>query len=76
MSDGGVICKNCYHDGYIMNNKALYLMQLLQKIDITKLEKLEITDDEIFKEIDKFIHEYYASYTGIYLKKKTNMLSM
>lgn len=75
LTSGGVICKNCYTDGYIMNDKALHLMQLLQKIDLKRLETLEITDEEIFKEIDKFIHEYYTSYTGIYLKKKDNILN-
>ena len=69
LASGGVICKNCYNDGYIMNNKALRLMSLLKKVDISKLEKLEITDDEIFKEINKFISEYYTDYTGIYLNK-------
>ena len=75
ITNGGVICKNCYTDGYIMNDKALHLMQLLQKIDLKKIETLEITDEEIFKEIDKFIHEYYTSYTGVYLKKKDNILN-
>ncbi len=73
ITSGGVICKNCYHDGYIMNPKALHLMSLLKKVDIEKLETLEITDEDIFKEIDKFIYEYYTSYTGIYIKKKDNM---
>lgn len=73
ITNGGVICKDCYTDGYIMNNKALHLMQLLKRIDIKKLNQLEITDDEIFKEIDKFIYEYYTSYTGIFIKKKDNM---
>ena len=76
ITSGGVVCKNCYNDGYIMNNKALHLMRLLKKIDINKLETLEITDEEIFKEIDKFIYEYYSSYTGIYLKKKDHMGTM
>ena len=73
LTSGGVICKNCYHEGYVMNDKALHLMQLLKKIDINKLEKLEITDDDIFNEIDKFIYEYYSSYTGIYIRKKENL---
>ena len=73
ITNGGVICKDCYHEGYIMNSKALRLMQLLKKMELMKLEKLEITDEEIFSEIDKFINEYYASYTGIYLKKKNNV---
>ena len=72
LSSGGVVCKNCYQEGFIMNDKALHLMQLLKRIKIEKLEKLEITSDEIFKEIDKFIYEYYTSYTGIYIKKKEN----
>ena len=75
LENGGVICKNCYQDGYVMDNKAIHLMQLLKKINIEKLEKLEITDDEIFREIDKFIYEYYTSYTGIYIKKKENFYS-
>lgn len=69
LTSGGVVCKNCFKEGYVMNDKALHLMQLLKKIDIGKLGKLEITDEDIFIEIDKFIHEYYASYTGIYLNK-------
>ena len=74
ITSGGVICKDCYSDGYIMNSKALHLMGLLKKVNIEKLETLEITDEDIFKEIDKFIYEYYTSYTGIYIKKKDNML--
>ena len=69
LTSGGVICKNCYHDGYVMNDRALHLMRILKKVEIGKLEKLEITDEDIFKEIDKFIYEYYSSYTGIYLNK-------
>ncbi len=74
IANGGAICKDCYQEGYIMNNKAFHLMQLLKKVDINKLEKLEITDEDIFKEIDKFIYEYYTSFTGIYIKKKDNMI--
>ena len=72
LNNGGVICSDCYQEGYIMNPKAIKLMQLLNNVDINKLEKLEITDDSIFQEIDKFINEYYSIYTGIYLKKKGN----
>lgn len=75
LTSGGVICKDCYQNGYVMNDKALHLMQLLKKINLEKLEKLEITSEDIFKEIDTFIYEYYTSYTGIYLKKKENMFT-
>lgn len=73
LTSGGVICKNCYREGYVMNDKALRLIRILKKVDIKKLEKLEITDDDIFNEIDKFIYEYYSSYTGIYIRKKENL---
>ena len=73
LTSGGVICKNCYTDGYIMNHKALHLMRLLKRVDINKLETLEITDEDIFREIDKFIYEFYTSFTRIYIKKKDNM---
>ena len=73
INDGGLICKNCYHDGYILNEKTLKLFLVLAKIDITKIKKLELTDDTIFNEIDKFLDEYYAYYTGIYLNKKGKM---
>ena len=73
LNDGGVICKNCYREGYIFNEKALRLIRILSKIDLAKVEILEITDDEVFKEIDNFIHEYYSTYTGIYLNKKDKL---
>ena len=70
INNGGVICKDCYQEGYIFNDKALKLLCLLNKIDMAKISTLEITDYDIFKEIDKFIYEYYSNYTGIYLNKK------
>lgn len=73
LNDGGCICKNCYHGGIVFNIKALQLIRILKKIDLSKIDKLEITDDDIFKEIDDFIHEYYSSYTGIYLNKKDRL---
>ena len=74
LDNGGVLCHNCYQDGYLFNNKALKLMQIFNNIKLDKLSDLEITDYSIFKEIDHFIYEYYAQYTGIYLTKKENML--
>ncbi len=71
---GGLICKNCYHDGYIFDNKALNLIITLNNIDLLKISKLEITDDHIYHDIDNFIYEYYTLYTGIYLRKKDNLM--
>ena len=70
INDGGIICKDCYHDGYIFNDKTLNLFILLAHIDLSKIKKLELTDENTFHEIDTFLSEYYNYYTGIYLNKK------
>ena len=38
-------------------------------VDIAKITKLEISN-EVKKEIDTFIDDYYDRYTGLYLKSK------
>lgn len=73
LNSGGVVCKDCYNEGYLFNERALKLLCLLNKIDLSKIATLEITDYSIFKEIDDFIHEYYSIYTGIYLNKKDKL---
>ncbi len=70
---GGMICQNCYQDGFVFNEKALKLIVILNKIDLHKLEKLEIDDYNIIDEIDNFIYEYYNNYTGIYVKKRKQL---
>ena len=76
IDNGGVICKNCYHEGYIFNNKTIKLLSLMEQLDLSKITNLEITDESIFMEVNDFLHEYYSTYTGLYLhdKKKFNKL--
>ncbi len=78
IKNGGVICKDCYTEGYVFNPKSIKLLQLLNDIDLSKITSLEITDESIIHEIDDFISEYYSTYTGIYLrdKKKFNNISL
>lgn len=73
LASGGIICKDCYQEGYIFSDKALRLLCLLNKIDLSKVDVMEITDNDVFHEIDSFIHEYYSIYTGIYLNKKEKL---
>jgi len=42
---------------------------MLYYVDIKSISKLEISD-EVLKEINEFLDEYYDKYTGIYLKSK------
>lgn len=73
INNGGTICHNCYQEGYVFDIKSIKLMNILMNIDLEKIEKLEITEPKIFSEIDNFIHEYYNSYTGIFLRDKKKM---
>lgn len=43
---------------------------MLYYVDISKITKLDISDN-IIKEINDFIEDYYDRYSGIYLKSKT-----
>jgi len=76
IDNGGVVCCNCYQDGFVFNMKTIKLLQILEKIDLSKLSSLEIIDNDVFLELDDFLHEYYSTYTGLYLhdKKKFNKL--
>lgn len=76
INNGGVICKSCYHEGFVFNSKTIKLLKLMEKIDLSKITNLEITDEIIFLEVNDFLHEYYSTYTGIYLhdKKKFNKM--
>lgn len=73
---GGIICQDCYIEGYLFNEKALKLFCLLNKVDLNKIKELEVTDYDIYQEINHFIQEYYSIYTGIYLNKKEKIGSL
>lgn len=67
---GGYVCANCYQNEKIYNDKTIKLIRLFYYVDIDKISKLEIQDN-IKKEVNEFLDNYYDSYTGLYLKSKT-----
>ena len=67
---GGYVCANCYRNEKIYNDKTIKLIRLFYYVDIDKISKLEIQDN-IKKEVNEFLDNYYDSYTGLYLKSKT-----
>lgn len=67
---GGYICSNCYQNEKIYNEKTVKLIRLFYYVDISKISKLEVHDN-IKKEVNEFLDNYYDSYTGLYLKSKT-----
>lgn len=76
MTSGGMICRDCYEEGYLFHQETLHLIKVMNEVDLGKIKSLEVTNDAIFKEMDDFLHEYYVNYTGIYLKKKENLLKL
>lgn len=66
---GGYICKNCISNDYIYNIKTLKLIRLFYYAKVEKINKIDVSD-EIKKEINSFISDYYERYSGLYLKSK------
>ena len=67
---GGVVCENCYENSYLFSKNTLKLLELFQKVEIDKIDKLNISSEKTREEINYFLEEYYTTYTGIYLKDK------
>ncbi len=66
---GGFVCKNHVDGEYIVSDKTIKLIRVLEYVDISKITKLEVKD-EVKKEINDFLDDYYDRYTGLYLKSK------
>lgn len=66
---GGYICRNCHKNDVIVNEKTIKLIRMFYYVDISKISKLEVSDVAKM-EINRFLDEYYDSYTGLYLKTK------
>lgn len=66
---GGFVCKNCLKKEKIVSTKTISLIRMLYYVDISKITKLNISE-EINREIDEIINDYYDRYSGIYLKSK------
>lgn len=69
-SAGGYICNDCLTNQRMVNSKTIKLIRMFNYIDISKIEKTEISDS-VKKEINSFLDEYYDRYTGLYLKSKS-----
>lgn len=67
---GGYICNHCLTNEKIVNEKTVKLVRMFYYVEIDKITSLEIKED-IKKEINIFIENYYDRYTGLYLKSKS-----
>ena len=66
---GGYLCKYCYRNEKLALPNTIKLIRMLYLVDISKITKLEIKE-EILKELEEFIDDYYERYSGIYLKSR------
>ena len=71
-SSGGFVCKNCYSDEILVNEKTIKMIRMYYYVDIDKITKLDVSN-EVKKEINDFLDDYYDRYTGIYLKSRKFM---
>lgn len=63
----GSICENCYQGTYLFLPNTLKLLKLFLDIDISKIDKLNITSKKVLEELNFFIKDYFDSWTGIFL---------
>ena len=66
---GGYLCKNCVGEEPVYNIKTLKLIIMFYYLNLEKIKKINISDD-IKKELNLFINDYYERYSGLYLKSK------
>ena len=66
---GGFVCKNHLDNEFIVNEKTIKIIRMLKYVDISKISKLDISN-EVKHEINDFLDDYYDRYTGLYLKSK------
>ena len=66
---GGYLCKNCAKGEVIVNTKTIKLLRMFYYVDISKITKLEVSDN-VKNELSRFIYDYYDRYSGIYLKSR------
>lgn len=66
---GGYICGNCFTNERKVSARTIKMVRMYYYVDINKISKLDISED-VKKEINNFLDEYYDNYTGLYLKTK------
>ncbi len=66
---GGYICKNCYINEIIYDEKTLKMLRMYYLVELSSISDLKISN-KVVNNINYFISKYYDRYTGLYLKSK------
>ncbi|MBR3210452.1 MAG: DNA repair protein RecO [Bacilli bacterium] len=67
---GGYICKDCYDNEPLVSEKTIKMIRMYYYVDIASISKLQVSED-VTKEINAFLDDYYERFTGLYLKSKS-----
>lgn len=68
-SYGGLICSNCYQNELIVDKKVIQLIRMYYYVDIKSISTINVKE-EYKQTINKFITDYYDSFTGMYIYSK------
>ena len=71
-SSGGLVCGSCLTDERLLDIKVIKMIRMYYYVDINRITKLDVSD-EVKKEINLFLDDYYDRYTGLYLKSREFM---
>lgn len=66
---GGYICKKCYTNEIIYDEKVRKMLRMYYLVDINTITELKISD-YVIDQINNFLNIYYEQYTGLYLGSK------
>lgn len=70
----GFVCRECYTNERMVNEKALKMLRMLYYVDIDKIKNLEIGEE--LQDIEEFIDNYYEEHTGIYFNIKKKLVTL
>ena len=68
-SYGGLICKDCFRNELIVDKKVIQLIRMYYYVDIKSISSINVKQ-EYKQTINKFISDYYDSFTGLYVYSK------
>ena len=68
-SYGGLICKDCFQNEIIVDKKVIQLIRMYYYVDIKSIGSINVKE-EYKQTINKFISDYYDSFTGLYVYSK------
>lgn len=66
---GGYVCQQCRTTEPLLSEKSIKMIRMFYYVNIPKISKIDISE-QVKKEINHFLDQYYSEYTGFYLKSK------